>query len=386
MLPSSDINTLVPEIRRFFTSNFLGLSQSTLRKLFAEMKDHCRNLLIPCQKLLASKVRESDCISISLPPDRKFMFEQLIVLEKQFNNETTTAIEKRIKTLTDIINTCNMYLNGGTKIDVMPCKTLLDVPIETIVADATASTRNCIRSLQTLILSTKIFVVPQSNSSEITKVIQFLRQNSDDVTYWYPRCDDSERLCTYIAKFYKFNFESETSMLSSIFSVTQQLLSITGLDMDYFPTIYFSVYRIAFDISYPRFFQYDCTKNCLMYEHPKEFSESVQTQLNIINNSLTEILLETNPIDIGFHMNHILNVIGSIVNSEREQKGLQIYTFISADIVIDVLESILYMYQFTYGCYLLKIIENFCTHQVFPNSFQYSCQSFRLAILDLMNK
>ena len=85
-------------------------------------------------------------------------------------------------------------------------------------------------------------------------------------------------------------------------------------------------------------------------------------------------------------MTKVLNIIGTIINKERKAQGLQICTFISADNVIDALESILYMYQYTYSCYLLKMIEVFCTHQDYPNSFQYSCQSFRIATMDMMKK
>lgn len=385
MFPVPSVETFTPEMRNYFTHNVFRVNQSTIRKLFVEMIDYCKELLVPCNKLLGQKVKEPEKVDIKLAPARLFMLQEIRRLQKNFIQETTDALERRIEILTDLIAICSTYLNCNSELKVIPCKDFLNVPIETILADATARTRNRIRSLKTLLLSTHIFVVPRSNSDEISKLIKFLQQISDNETLWYPRCDASERFCAFISKYYTFDFTDNHSILSSITKTTNEILAMSELPEDYFPTVYFSVYRTAFDLSYPQFIYSECENtNIFIHDRSREFPARTQEQLNQIQEILLYILFETNPIDIGFHMSKVLTLVAIIANLIRAEQGQSFSAFISADEIIELLQSIIYMNNFTYVVNIMKVIETFCTHPDYPYHFQYSCQSFRIATIDLM--
>ena len=383
------IDFLNKKVQPYFIENKNYTDQSSIRSLIIDLKEICSKLNHSLQKLKP----ENFDPQIQIPSSSSITFKWAYLEQKKltikYNQRRQSIVQERIDLLDAIINDCNNILNNNSKIEIIPLIPLIqDVSIDDILKDKTSKLTNKIFFLQNYLLSKSFFPIPNSSTKEMTNTMKYLYQKSDEQTKWFPRCDASERIESFISTYMKFDNTRVQKFLPSIFRNAQQFLKLCNLKTEYFPTAYLLCYRAAFDLYYPQFFENGINPDFLFKKKlAKTYCEETNDMFLEGKKILDSILFETNPIDIGYQISFLLNTdAANIATIEYKQNGKQIPAFISAEECVNVIQYMLFKFQFTYSVHLLPLIDRFCSDKDFPTNFKYACQNFRIATIDLFEQ
>ena len=382
-----EFSSLQECVKPYFIENNGITDQQTIKNQLTEMKDLCYKIIHQIRKTKPENIE----LQMQYPVYSINMYKWAYLKQKklsiEYNILKKNLAKERIDLLNTIINECDRLLKSNSTINVIPLPLYLqNCNFEEFVKRKTHKLTNQVFLLQNYLISKSFFAIPNVITKEMTKTIKFLNENSDEKSKWFPRCNASERIQAFLGSYMKFDISRVPKFLPSIFSYAQYLIKQCNLPNDYFPTAYLLCYRTAFDQVYPQFFLNGIPTDFKFTKKPVEMfdSDGLKEMVEEGSKLLENMLFETNPIDIGYHISVLLNtVVTNIIYLSKMEKGKQGPFFISAEECINVVQYLLYHKQFTYSVHLLPILDRFCSDDGYPTTFKYGCENFRIATIDL---
>lgn len=223
-------------------------------------------------------------------------------------------------------------------------------------------------------------------STDISPLIAHLYSIKDPESNWYPRNDISEMLENFVRDKYSFKGSLKHSdFLDDIIKQTQKFCIEFSISKEYFPTCYLLFYRSAFDAVYPQYFGNIVDPN-MKFPHPptisfpKEIEEEKKKGIKILNT----MILETNPIDIGYCLTSLSPIFANMINIKQTSEGKGPAKFISADQCIDSMQVLLYESDFIQSFEIIELISKFAASNDYPEAFKYMCNCFKAAVIGLL--
>lgn len=338
-----------------------------------------RETIVTCSKLGATEK--------PLSPKVRYIFKKIQSYETLFKNIVENLVIHHHDELVMIQNYLSKKLQETELPPHLVKLSLIQEDIDSLYLHAVSKVKykyNILNNYAEILIESTTYFNNIPNSS-VRQAFDFLWSRRDPITDWYPQCQVSDNIIQiFKQKHYVFNTSSSAKFLETIYNNTQEFIKLIDYDKQKFAAVYLTMYRYAFDMHYTVFFK---KPNKIVIEMPKPTYSPMGTisaeYFRRAKEYIAEIPFLTNPIDMGYSLSGVSRCIANIINSELVDSGKQPLNFIPADDSLELFQQLMISTEFVFWQELQPLFDEFAGHEDFPELFKYSCESMRVASMEI---
>lgn len=346
-------------------------------------KKICEEFIHDC--MWTNRVMETRTINLKLHNPTPLMIYINNKMEKLYlklQNNASDYIDARKSEVLQVYELCKTILDSKIEmprflinISLIPHSTDQNIMTGYEAINRINSLRLLLDSYQT-IQKIPVAAIPLN---QVVRLLDLIWDNRNKYTSWFPRSIATDRVEEFVATFnFKFDAISNEGFIVAIRTAAKHLIKVLGYDETRFFMVYLIVYRYAFDKTYTLTFpkQKFVKKFNEIIEDTTVYCENAIEHMNSAKESLTKMMFETNPIDIGFHLGCVNANVASAVKAQYAAEGKKIPVFISYDESVAVYHKIFIEMQYGYIAQISNYLDSFTRDREFPEFYKCSCEAF----------